>query len=304
MYRVLLFKKFYLTCTDTGTPLATSLQNPVTVAYAKRSIQMIQGKFSMLVTKSLRRLQKRKINVKDVQMFLVTMYSSPNSRDGSEVITVIESAKTLDAIFRALGKCGLWDYFNYYLLQNIIEEFASDDDELNHMIKKYQKDLTGYVLALRIQTYLDTYLDANEHSTATSDSEDSADEIITLSPQQKRELFKKLTVKVKANVTDHSLGYVNDLWQSLTTQFALPQPAMILHKVAEGCIGITLLIPANLVEHVTRMAQKTSNMFAEKHILRVMLEEQCLYPMETKSSLLDTQLPVHKLVCCPGNLYM
>ena len=258
----------------------------------------------MLVTKSRRRLQKRKINVKDVQMFLVTMYSSPNSRDGSDmVITVIESAKTLDAIFRALGKYGLWDYFNYYLLQNIIEEFASDDDELNRMVTKYQKDLTGYVLALQIQTYLDTYLDAYEHSTTLSDNEDSA-EITTLSPQQKRELFKKLTVKVKANVTDHSLAYVNYLWQSLATQFALPRPAMILHKVAEGCIGITLLIPANLVEHVTRMAQKTSNMFAEKQILRVMLEERCLYPMETKSSLLDTQLLVHKLVCCQGNLYM
>ena len=294
---VQLFKKFYLTCTDTETPLATSLQNPssvTVVAFAKRRIQMIQGKFSMLVTKSLRRLQKRKINVDDVQMFLVTMYSSPNSRDGSDiVITVIESAKTLDAIFRALSKCRLWDCFNYYLLQNIIEEFASEDDELNRMMQNYQKDLTGYVLALKIETYLD----ANEHSTTTSDSEDSANEIVTLPPQQKRELFKKLTAKVSANVTDHSLAFVNNLWRSLANQFALPRPAMMLHKVAEGCIGITWLIPANLVKHVTRMAQKTSNMFAEKHILRLTLDKQCIYPMETK---LDTQ----SSVCCSDNLYM
>ena len=292
---VQLFKKFYLTCTDTETPFATSLQNPssvTVVAFAKRRIQMIQGKFSMLVTKSLRRLQKRKINVKDVQMFLVTMYSSPNSRDGSDiVITMIESAKTLDAIFRALSKCRLWDCFNYYLLQNIIEEFASEDDELNRMMQNYQKDLTGYVLGLKIETYLDAYLDANEHSTTTSDSEDSANEIITLPPQQKHELFKKLTAKVSANVTDHSLAFVNDLWRSLATQFALPRPAMMLHKVAKGCISITWLIPANLVKHVTRMAQRTSNMFAEKQILRVMLEEQCIY--STQSS-----------VCCSDNLYM
>ena len=69
---------------------------------------------------------------------------------------------------------------------------------------------------------------------------------------------------------------------------------MILHEIAEGCLGITWLIPANLVEYVTRMAQKTSSVFAEKHILRVMLEEQCIYLLETdsESSPLETEPPL------------
>ena len=57
---------------------------------------------------------------------------------------------------------------------------------------------------------------------------------------------------------------------------------MILHNIAEGCIGITWLIPANLVTHITRMARETANMFAEEQILMVMLEKQCIYPMETE----------------------
>ena len=84
------------------------------------------------------------------------------------------------------------------------------------------------------------------------------------------------------NVTDHTLSYVIDLWQSLVKQFALPRPAMILHEVAKGCIGITWLIPANLVKYVTRMAQESANMFAEENVLKVTLEEQCIYSMETK----------------------
>ena len=119
----------------------------------------------MLVTKSRKRLQYREIDVEDIQTFLVTLYSSPNSRDGSGIVTtVLESAKSLDEIFRALGKYGLWDYLNYYLLESIIKEFARDDKELNSMMEQYQQDLTGHILALRIQTYLD----ATKHSIATN----------------------------------------------------------------------------------------------------------------------------------------
>ena len=256
---------------------------------------MIEGKFSTLVTKSCRRLQSRKIKIKikDVQMFLITMYSSHNSRDGSTIIAVVVgSAKSLDEIFFALSKYGLWDYLNYYLLQSIIKEFGSDDDELNGMMKQYQQDLTGYILTLRIQIYLA----ATKHPLTTSDSENPANERI-------HKLFQKLTAKCEVNVTNHTLSYVIDLWQSLASQFALPQPAMILHDIAEGCIGITWLIPANLVEYVTRMARETANMFAEENVLRVTLDEQCIYPvnaeLEAEPPLLETETaPPKRKVCC------
>ena len=251
---------------------------------------MIKGKFSILVTKSRRKLQYRKINVDDVQTFLVTMYSSPDSKDGSDTVTtVVESAKSLDEIFRALSKHRLWDYINYYLLQNIIEAFADDDCELNGMMEQYQEALTGHILTLRIQTYLD----ATKQPIAMSDSNN---EVVPL--QQDDELFRKLTAKCEVNITSHTLSYVIDLWRSLAKQFALPQPAMILHDIAEGCIGITWLIPANLVKYVTRMARETANMFAEENVLKVMLEELCIYPMETELEtepfLPQTELPLPK----------
>ena len=222
------------------------------------------------MTKSCKRLQNREINIDDVLTFLILTYSTPNSRDGNHTVTtVLESAKSLDEIFRALSKYRLWDYINYYLLQSIIEEFASEDDELKNMMEQYLKDLTGHILTLRIQTYLDASHYERSINTSSSDSENLTDEIVPAPPPC--ELFKKLSIKVKANVTDHSLNYVNELWQSLAIQFTLPQPAMILHSIAKGCVGITWLIPANLVNHVTRMAQKTINTFAEQQIQRVII---------------------------------
>ena len=272
----------FLTCTDTGTLRATIPQSPTTVAIARRNVRKIQGKFSTLVTTSRRRLHSRGIDVADIQTFLVTMYSSPDTRDGGDTVTmVVESARSLDEIFRALSKYRLWDFLNYYLLQSIIEEFASDDDELNGMMKQYQKDLTGYILVVQIQVYLDAT--RCKYPISASDSDYSDDEVVaSIPPQQKNKLFKELTVKVEANVTEYTLSYIIDLWQSLTNQFALPRPAMILNDIAEGCIGITWLIPANLVEYVTRMARETANMFAEENVLRVKLEELCIYPLETE----------------------
>ena len=278
-----MFKKIYaMVLSSTDIAMVPQNQSAVTKAIARHNIRKIKGKFSKLVTKSRKSLQRR-IDIKDAQTFLVTMYSSPNSRDGSDTVTtVVKSAKSVDEIILALSENGLWDYLNYDLLQDIIEEFASDDDELNAMMEQYQRDLTGHVLTLQIQTYLEAT--HNKHPIATSDSENSGDEIISaLLPQQKRKFFNELSLKIDANVTDCTLGYIKGLWQSLANQFRLPRPAMILHSIAEGCICITWLIPTNLATHVTRMVRETSDMFAKQHILRVKLEEQCIYPMETET---------------------
>lgn len=296
---------FIPTGVETGTQPSQS-PSTVSVAIACRSIQKIRGKYSTLVTKSCKRLQTRRIDVEALRTFLVTMCSSPSSRDGSDTVTtVIESAKSLDEIFRALGKHGLWDFLNYYLLQSIVEEFASDDSELNGMMEQYQKDLTGHILTQKIQTYL----------IAMSDSESSADEVVTV-PNPK--LFKVLATKCEANVTEHTLSYVSDLHQSLAQQFALPKCAMILHNIAEGCINISWCIPTNLDKHVTRMVKETSNKFAEEHIMRVMLEEQCIYfkpfSMESKPLLHEPKPPfleagpeteteaLKRKVCCLDSL--
>ena len=256
----------FLTCPDTGTPSATSsrTQDPpaVTVAIAKWSIQNIHGRFAILLTESRKRLQIRGIDVEDVQDFLIIMYSSPESRDGSDTVTtVLESARSLKEIFRALTKHRLWDYLNYCLLQSIIEAFASDDNELKGMMEKYQKNLMDHILSQKVATYLD----------AVSESKNSADE--TPNP----ELFKMLTTKCDANVTEHTLSYVNDLRQSLVDQLALPPTALILHKISKGCINITWRIPTNLDKHVTKRAQETSSTFATDRIMKVMLEEQSIY---------------------------
>ena len=148
----------------------STCHNPTkSICYSRCTTQqMIKGKFSILVTKRHKKLQNKEI-VDDVRMFLVTMYSSPDSEDGSDTVTiVVEPARSLDEIFCALSKNRLWNYINYYLLQSIIKESADDDKELNCMMEQYQEDLTGQILIL----WLQTYLDVTKHPIAKSDSDD------------------------------------------------------------------------------------------------------------------------------------
>lgn len=72
----------------------------------------------------------------------------------------------------------LWDY---YLLQSINEGFASDDNELNGMMKCYQEDLAGQILTLKIPEYLDA-IHSTLPSIATSEDENSYDEIVPVEP--------------------------------------------------------------------------------------------------------------------------
>ena len=176
-------------------PAAPQNQSAVMVAIAKHNIRRIKGKFSMLVTRSRERLQMKGIDIEDVQDFLITMYSSPDSKDGNEMVTtMIESAKSLNELIRVLSKNGLWDYLNYDLLQEIIVEFAGDDGELIGMMEQYQQDLTGHILTQEIETYLSAI--QYEYPNATSDSETSGDEIVPSQLQEKKEtVFQKTFIQ-------------------------------------------------------------------------------------------------------------
>ena len=190
---------------------------------------MIEEEFAALVMKTRKRLQSRNIDVEDLQEFLIHKFSSPNSRDANKMVEEILTAGNLREIFHKLSKYGLWNHHNYYLLNGIIKKFARKDDVLKDAMDQYRKALTGYALAWKIKDCLAStnYI----HAVATSDSENVGDD-----------LFKRLSVKCEGiNVTDHTLKYVHDLWEELAVQFALPEAAMILHNIAEGCICITWL---------------------------------------------------------------
>ena len=73
---------------------------------------------------------------------------------GGNINTILGAATNIDAIFSALTTHRLWDHLNYHLLQSIVKEFASRDEELNLQVEQYQRDLSEFLVSTKIKDYL------------------------------------------------------------------------------------------------------------------------------------------------------
>jgi len=157
--------------------------------------------------------------------------------DGKEFVgSILKATANLNDILVAIVTHRLWDYMNYDLLEFIIDKFAGDDEKLTQMLDGYKQELTGFMLATKIEHYLAVIDSEPPHSRQP--------------PIPMPELFQLLSCKVKVKITDHSLKYARDLWKSLGKQFELPMPMLLLHMIAKGCLELMWRIPCKFSAHI------------------------------------------------------
>ena len=89
--------------------------------------------------------------MEDLVLFLVTACSSED--DSDFVAEVTKSHSTIPVILRAIGSRGPR---NYYLLQSLVNVFASDDDQLRLDIQHYKRKLAESFPQAEIEPYLES----------------------------------------------------------------------------------------------------------------------------------------------------
>ena len=233
---------------------------------AKENLRMIKDKFASLLALAHRVLQGKNIDSSNLRLFLAARYlPEEDSNDTREINSsrfiaeVLSTAHSLSEIFGLLMIQGLLNYKNFYVLRSIINEYASDNTEMKKTLSEYEEALAGYILVTKMKDYLDAELQQSEQSKPDS------------------KLFDELSVKVKATVTEKTLKYVNELWDSLAHQVELPVTALPFHKVAKGCVEITWLVPFHLTHFATRRLQESSDYFRQENIIRVTIAGRCVY---------------------------
>ena len=143
------------------------------------------------------------------------------------------------------------------------------------MLDDYKRDLTGFLLTTEIHHYL-------EADRLPSPTGSEVDNLPSAEPNY--EVYSQLKVKIKANITDRTMKYVQDVWNSLASHLSIPLPALLLHRVAAGCISITWLVPANRAIHIVKSMQESQTYFAKHDFLRVTLDDDCYYSTEEEVS--------------------
>ena len=249
---------------------------------------MIKDKFASLLALAHRVLQGKNIDSSNLRLFLAACYlPEEDSNDAREInpsrfiVEVLGTAQNLGEIFELLMIRGLLSYKNFYILRSMINHYASDDIEIKTKLDEYEQELAGYILVTKMKDYLDTELQEGKQS------------------KPDPELLDKLSVKVKANVTEKTLEYVRELWDSLAYQVKLPVTALPFHKIARGCVEITWLLPFHLTHFATRRLQESTEFFRNKNIIWVTIAGKCVYkelpPVQESARMVETD-PGRKVI--------
>ena len=266
-----------------GPQAAPEPTSPVVAAVSRRNLMIIGRKWGALVALTDEVLQdkldNKEITSNRFRLFLGNLYSCQGKMNGSQFVKkLFKPCANISEMFEMLTVEGVWDFMNYYLLESIIEEYG--DDRTMAMMERYKQDLTGYLLVTKIKDYLDAV-----------DLEHPTHRILPI-PQE--ELFSLLTTKTDGvNITNQSLKYVKDLWESLQKQFSLPKHILVLYKIGDGCLEITWRIPSESAAYIIRKAKESDRYFKEKQFFRVSVDGVHIY---TES---EACIEVKDKVICP-----
>ena len=232
-----------------------------TVGFAQRSRQAIDAKFATLLMNTCRKLAGRRINMEDLHVFL-TCYFSPGK-------CIPKSSSSIHEIFEAINRHQLWDYWNYFPLEGIVQGFAADDQEITSWIEAYRQDLDSYKVMTKLIDHIATVASVSTVSESLSDEERPA--------RYDEQYYKKLSVKLKTKFTDHSLKYIDELWDKFANLYSLPPRAVLLDRVHKGCVSIVWLVPSHLAPQILNATPPNDEFYHKHEIMQVEFNQKCLY---------------------------
>lgn len=216
------------------------------MAIARQNLWEIKWKFSVLYMKACKKLRERQsqINIKDFRACLASLFPEES----------IPNSSNIEVILETITREKIWNYWNYSLLEKVVGEFLGDDQDMMSSIKTYKEDLTAYKATTKLVDYL------------------------VLGEDQPKD-YGKLTVKLDTMLTDHTLEYIENLWNKFATLYGLPPHVPLLDCICKGSVSIVWFIPPKLAHIIHDAAPSKLNVdfYREYQITRVELEGECIY---------------------------
>ena len=159
----------------------------------------------------------------------------------------------------------LWDFWNYYPLEELVQAFAADDPDITSMMETYRQDLEIFKVTNKLIDYIDAARLTPFERPARYD----------------QRYYQTLSLKLKTRVTEHTLKYVDDIWKRISDIYGLPPFVALLEQIHEGCLLVVWLIPSHLAPQIHSAAAPIGAEFYFKHnITKVELDGKCIYQAE------------------------
>ena len=231
--------------------------------------QNITAKYAALLTNVYNRLQRKEIDVQEFRLFVIARFPPGD---------FIPQSSDLGELFEAITRNGLWDFLNYKPLEDIVQQFGADDEQLKDWVKEYKAHLVGFKACTKLVDYL-----AVVESDSSFDESDSDQPTQPKLARQDPQYFRKLSLKLKVKVTDQSLSYVDDIWRSVSEYLLLPPLSAILNHICKGSITVVWLIPIGLVPQLLKRIRQAGDFFEQQNFESVTVDDQCVYDEQTRT---------------------
>ena len=238
--------------------------------------QAIKDKFADFQTKVCNKLFKSGVDVEQFRLFVTNQFP-PGYCIPPPPANLIE-------IFKAITQHGLWDYWHYSPLVRLVQTFGAGDSEMKGWIQIYKNDLRSYQLVTTVEDCIEPECDA---SAAHSSAEKAKDD-----PRY----FTQVEWKTDSIFVNHSLQYLAEVWEMFSSHYLLPDspPTTLLDRVRKGCVSITWLVPSKLIRQLVKIAKIDTHFFQKHRILKVTVEDQCVYNENASTSVsMHLSLPSH-----------
>ena len=222
--------------------------NSGTAEIAQRNKQTIDAKFATLLMKTCRKLGQREINVKDLRIFIISYFHSE----------CIPKSSNIHEIFEALTHKKLWDSWNYYPLEKVVEGFAADDEEIASWIEAYLQDLKSYKVSTKLIDHI-----------AAVDSVPVVEETKDKPARYDKQYYQELSFKLKTKFTDQMMDYIDHLWNKVAELYGLPPCVVILDSIRKGCVSIVWRIPSHIAPKVLEAPPPSDEFYHKYGIMRV-----------------------------------
>ena len=207
------------------------------------------------------KLRSKELDLELFRLFIVGMFSPGKC---------IPHSTNIITIFEAITENELWSYWHYTPVENIVEEYAPNDDEIRSWFDSYKKELSGYKATTKIADAIEMYRDCIR-------DREKGDRSRPLPAVRDPAYLEELTVKLDTPVAEKTLEYVHDLWISMAEHFLLPSLSALLDNIKTGCLEVSWLIPPHYLFQIVGNLQDNVAFLRSREIVRVLHNGECVY---------------------------
>ena len=223
--------------------------------FARENREFISAKFADFQTRVYNKLLNR-VDMEEFRLYVKNQFPPGDC--------IPPSPANLQEIFMAITQHGLWNYFHYSPVVQIVNKFGADDSEMEGWVKSYKKDIKAYSLVMTVEDYIDADL---------TDPPQAGD---------------YTPMEWKTNFIDHSLQYLAEVWELFSSHYLVPDspPTAILNRVRKGCLSVKWFVPSGLILVFKEKAKIDTEFFQQHHILKVTVGDECIYEATAEVSTL------------------